>query len=337
MEFTLRFKLLFVAAGLCVGAGLILALVHLGFIGDQTASYENLDELRASIELGQFDDINSLADIIEPNSNDHIIYQLRPNLKVEFADVPLVTNSAGLRGREISKSKPDDTYRIALLGDSFAFGWGVRHEETFGEQLAKNLNSNSESCRTVEVLNFGVPGYATFQEVYHFLESGLEFQPDIIFIFFVENDFQFPFYVRSMANPGKLVHFQRFKQLFKLGTRPEVRDEGLRMRGLGPNRSLAYLADWAADLNIPVFLTINPLVKEDRWIKKLSVLRDRSDISLISLRQEWKKIVERRGLKKKQIRLPTDPHPNAATHKIWGELLAGHFAPLVQERCRSVR
>ena len=52
-------------------------------------------------------------------------YELRPNLE-KFAQNALVrTNSHGMRDRERSIERPAGVFRIAVLGDSFTFGFGV--------------------------------------------------------------------------------------------------------------------------------------------------------------------------------------------------------------------
>jgi lysophospholipase L1-like esterase len=68
-----------------------------------------------------------------------------------------------MRGPKISKKKPKGVWRIAALGDSTMFGWGIREEETFPAVLQRALNSGSDS-REYEVLNFAVPGYNTAME-----------------------------------------------------------------------------------------------------------------------------------------------------------------------------
>jgi hypothetical protein len=44
-------------------------------------------------------------DVIQPNANERIIYELRPNLKTEFAGQPMSTNSCGFRMPEFSRQK----------------------------------------------------------------------------------------------------------------------------------------------------------------------------------------------------------------------------------------
>ena len=62
------------------------------------------------------------------------------------------TNSIGLRGPELADPKPE--IRIACVGDSVTFGWGVSYEESYPARLERLL---IERGRSVEVLNAGVP------------------------------------------------------------------------------------------------------------------------------------------------------------------------------------
>mgnify|MGYP001198965912 CR=1 FL=1 len=50
-------------------------------------------------------------------------------------------NSAGLRDREHSKIKPENTFRIVILGDSQAEAMGVTLENTFWAIMEKKLNN----------------------------------------------------------------------------------------------------------------------------------------------------------------------------------------------------
>lgn len=97
------------------------------------------------------------------------------------ADVPIRTNSLGLRGPEVALDKPEDAFRVLVLGDSVAFGWGVRGEDTFASQLAALL-ATVYPDRRIEVINAGVSGYGTWQELRWLEETGLELSPDVVIV-----------------------------------------------------------------------------------------------------------------------------------------------------------
>ena len=101
--------------------------------------------------------------------------------RAEFS-YPLRINRQGLRGAEVSLEKPSGIKRIAVLGDSFTWGIGASEEELFVSRMQHNFND-------VEVLNFGVSGYAPVQH-YLMKEKILSFNPDLIVIAFcLGNDF----------------------------------------------------------------------------------------------------------------------------------------------------
>ena len=68
-------------------------------------------------------------------------------------------NELGYREREFELEKPPGVYRIAVVGDSFAYGQGLPVEERFSNLLEAKLNSRGE--QSYEVLNFSVPGLTT--------------------------------------------------------------------------------------------------------------------------------------------------------------------------------
>ena len=113
-------------------------------------------------------------------------YTLKPNLNTTAFGVPLKTNSFGFRGREWTLSKDKNRVRIALLGDSHAFGYGVAFDETVGEKLAAKLNERGE--KEFEVLNFGVVGYNSRQELAVLQSDVLKFNPDILIVIPCNND-----------------------------------------------------------------------------------------------------------------------------------------------------
>jgi len=101
--------------------------------------------------------------------------------EVGRAEVPIRTNSLGLRSPEITLAKPPDTFRILVLGDSVTFGWSLRGEDTYASQLASLLATLRPNQR-VEVINAGVSGYGTWQELRWLQETGLPLEPDVVIV-----------------------------------------------------------------------------------------------------------------------------------------------------------
>src|SRR6266481_2466733 len=94
-------------------------------------------------------------------------------------------NSDGLRDREHAKAKPADTVRIAVLGDSFAEAMHVPMEQTFWSLLEGKLaECHAFPGKHVEVLNFGVSGYGTAQELMTLRQKVWDYSPDIVMLTF---------------------------------------------------------------------------------------------------------------------------------------------------------
>ncbi|GIV57624.1 MAG: hypothetical protein KatS3mg042_0537 [Rhodothermaceae bacterium] len=117
-------------------------------------------------------------------TGDLLGYALVPGRATPFRGTLLRVNGHGLRDREYTFEKPPGTYRIALLGASFAMGWGVANEETFEARLEQLLNRHPVSPRYTryEVLNFAVTGYSLLQQVVLAEERVGAFAPDALFL-----------------------------------------------------------------------------------------------------------------------------------------------------------
>lgn len=105
--------------------------------------------------------------------------------------VPVKINSKGLRDDEYTYKKPNGVYRVLVLGDSFALGWGVPLEKTFPkvlEQRLHEINKAEAKYRQVEVLNAGIGNYNTVQELAFLRLEGLKYDPDEILLAYYLND-----------------------------------------------------------------------------------------------------------------------------------------------------
>jgi len=70
------------------------------------------------------------------SDNEALCYELMPNA----VDRDSTIGSDGLRDREYDAVKPLGTFRIAVVGDSIAYGVRVKQSETFSSQLERLLN-----------------------------------------------------------------------------------------------------------------------------------------------------------------------------------------------------
>lgn len=115
-------------------------------------------------------------------------WMLRPNTSGWFRKegaAYVQINSAGMRDREHTLPKPANTYRIAIVGDSFAEALQVPLEQTFWHLLESKLAScPALQGRQIEVLNFGVSNYGTAQELIALRTRVWAFAPDMVVLAF---------------------------------------------------------------------------------------------------------------------------------------------------------
>jgi len=331
---SLRAKLGLAACG--VAFALLASVVALQFIsfGPKGTEFNSIDDVRRAMlapdqssETATMtgDGQVSLRAIVEPHPSNSIIYSLRSNLDLTFVRARVQTNSCGMRSPERPIKKPAGVYRIALLGDSFTFGWGVEQEQTFAQKLEDNLNRMADGKLKIEVLNFGVPGYSTFQEVALFEEKGLDFDPDAALVYFVQNDFGMPFFIRDIGGNSGLLSSVKFVQLGRQLLEPDAMNKQIRAMGLDPNQALTRLANITARHGLKTFFTINPRKSWRTDLSRLPALKKRSGIQFIPLREGLLEYIRRHEIPEKDLTLSFDPHPSPIRHAILGSLLAPYF------------
>jgi lysophospholipase L1-like esterase len=123
------------------------------------------DQFMAHDRLGQYDE--------------RLGWKLRPsavgvNRGREFTH-EIRTNSHGYRDTEHTPARPPGKRRIVLLGDSFAMGWGVERQQMFSSLLERLVPD-------LEVINLGVAGYGTDQEVLTYESEGSRYETDWVLL-----------------------------------------------------------------------------------------------------------------------------------------------------------
>jgi hypothetical protein len=125
--------------------------------------------------------LTTVSNIYRATPESAVGYTLRPNLSTVAFGVPLRTNSLGFRGPEWTVA-PTGRPRIALIGDSHAFGYGVPYEDSIGPRLARLLGPGAET------LVFAAPGYGSVQERALVHEQVWRFAPDLLIVYGTAND-----------------------------------------------------------------------------------------------------------------------------------------------------
>jgi len=99
------------------------------------------------------------------------------------------TNSFGLIGKEIKPRKPENSFRIIVLGDSFTEALQVNQGKNFCELLENKLNKELFSqCKYFEVLNAGMSNYSPIAEYLYLKRELLKLSPDMIILQLFAND-----------------------------------------------------------------------------------------------------------------------------------------------------
>jgi lysophospholipase L1-like esterase len=97
-------------------------------------------------------------------------------------------NQRGLRDRDYGYTKQAGVFRILVLGDSFTAGLQVSEAETFPKLLEAQLNQRYPQTK-FEVINAGVVGYGTHNQLAYYLHEGYKYQADLVLLaFFTGND-----------------------------------------------------------------------------------------------------------------------------------------------------
>ncbi len=111
-----------------------------------------------------------------------LFWKLKPQLDRH----QLKTNRLGLRGPEIPRRKGRE-YRILSLGESTTFGYRIEARETYSAVAQRKIGTIDG--KPLRIINAGIPGYTLFQGWIYLRRSGLDLEPDMVWLSFGRNDF----------------------------------------------------------------------------------------------------------------------------------------------------
>ena len=96
-------------------------------------------------------------------------------------------NNLGYRGKDIELPKPEGIFRIVALGGSTTYSTGTSAEESYPAFLEQILR-DQYGYTQVEVINGGMSGYSSWENLANFAFRVLELEPDMIIVYAAVND-----------------------------------------------------------------------------------------------------------------------------------------------------
>lgn len=111
-------------------------------------------------------------------------------------------NSLGCRDEEWSREKPPGVRRIAFVGDSFTYGWGIeRVEDRFTDRIQAKLDQRSPGA--VQVMNVAKPGWGTVTQRSRIQDMIAHYQVDEVVLCHVANDIEDVLPLSETFNPTR--------------------------------------------------------------------------------------------------------------------------------------
>lgn len=142
-------------------------------------------------------------DLVTRASHDARLYELKPDTGL--------TNRFGFRDIDRSREKGVGSFRIALIGDSVSMQAVLPLQKLYFRRLQVLLDEHDWE-KKIEILNFGVTGYSTAQEVSLLENTILGFAPDAILWQFHDNDSLDP--RKSNADGGLAAYYSSPRSRF---------------------------------------------------------------------------------------------------------------------------
>jgi hypothetical protein len=104
----------------------------------------------------------------------------------------VVYNSHGYRDKEYSYKKPENVYRVLVLGDSQTFGHGIKKlENTWHKKLEVLMNQGAQKSR-FEIISLAGEGWNVDTQLYELFKNGFKYNPDLILLGVYHNDIPSP-------------------------------------------------------------------------------------------------------------------------------------------------
>ena len=219
---------------------------------------------------------------------------MRPNVGDSSRGEGMSTNSRGFRGGEFEVPKPENEFRIVCIGGSTTFDSEIEdNAKTYPARLQFYLEKKGY---TVKVINAGVPGWTSYENLINFAFRISDIGPDLIIDYDAWNDLYLRF-VRpenytgdnSRLMGGKLTSFPWYERLtlVRILQALKTQQKGIMVRGQAEILMARINADFLRDFEagIPDPVTSKPMTMTEVLKRNPPVYFKRNLVNLIAMAQ----------------------------------------------------
>jgi hypothetical protein len=288
----------------------------------------------------------NLEGVYQAHPDPFVRYTVRANATVEIRGITVATDELGMRKRP-GPPPAADALRIAVLGDSVAFGYGVNDDATLAAALERRLTAAlADGSRPIACFTIAAPGWNLRQAIRFLLDHRDAVRPDVVILVPNNNDLYdadsvaesgHRFYAPDLAQRDpRLIATANAQTFLNLGlnalrrreggarieanTGPEIMTSGLTME------SRARYDALAAEI-----LALEDALKRDGkqlWIVRF--FRERFAFLLeaaLARQRAVPPVVPFLRNNDRAFTLGDDPHPNPQTFEALATLLATEVGP----------
>lgn len=275
--------------------------------------------------------------IHRPSAIPGLAYELAPNMEKYSVGAMIKTNSSGMRDDEPQPKDDDSSHRIAIMGDSYTFGFGVPGDQAYPSVLEHLLNARMNGEK-FETLNFGVGGYSTRDEALLLKHRAINWDLDLVVLGYVLNDpeidpiqplhayYRDPVWWQNSNLLRLIAKAKRDWDVLRLGS-------GDYFRYLHSTKSYKWqsavdaledIESVAAAKEIPVLLVIFPFVEPESWAnypykelhQQVADAANEVGIHVVDLYEDMS------GYSAEALMvIPDDSHPSQLGHKVAAEAI----------------
>lgn len=263
---------------------------------------------------------------------------LRPGVVTEFLGDEYRIEANGMRSPQIPFEKAEGTYRVLVVGDSIAFGWGVEESECFPRVLERMLQAGPrpDGVERFEVINGGCPGWGLPHYLRFLADVGLQYDPDLVLVTFINNDLTDFIQSLSPAEPSPFLELPGWLQFSRLArTVKAAYDASQTDKGdffIDLERS--DVTDQAIDRACEMGFAAMRAVAQPRPLVVFDTVGDAEGNSLPRLIAGLQDLgipriegfLPRTNYVRDYAITPTDMHPNARGHREFAEMIYAWFA-----------